>query len=119
MAKGKTIERPENVTSRAMKQCAEWLCYCLSIGWTKSDLDALEYLWWMYHDRTGLLKTAKDTTPMNTTKEQREDIRTALDQAALNGDWETPAAGIPALLADAERAAVLEEALQGAVSVHG
>jgi hypothetical protein len=43
-------------TSKAIKACAEWLSYCLSIGWPKSELDALESLWWKYHDEYGNLK---------------------------------------------------------------
>jgi hypothetical protein len=41
---------------RAVKKCAEWLVYCLSIGWRKEDLDALEKLWWKYHDLDGNLR---------------------------------------------------------------
>lgn len=40
-------------TGKAIRECAEWLSYCLSIGWRKSDLDALESLWWQYHDDRG------------------------------------------------------------------
>lgn len=29
--------------------CAQWLAYCLSIGWDKSDLDELQRIWWQYH----------------------------------------------------------------------
>lgn len=43
-------------TRKAIKECAQWLAYCLSIGWSKSDLDALEELWWKYHDYQGRLK---------------------------------------------------------------
>jgi hypothetical protein len=43
-------------TQKAIIQCAEWLRYCLEIGWPKSDLDALENLWWEYHDDFGRLK---------------------------------------------------------------
>lgn len=45
--------------TRAIRQCAEWLAYCLWIGWKKSDLDALEALWWQYHDERGNLKRAR------------------------------------------------------------
>lgn len=49
----KDDERP---TERAMRKCAEWLAYCLRIGWSRKELDALESLWWKYHDkRTGEL----------------------------------------------------------------
>lgn len=33
----------------AIRKCAQWLAYCLSIGWSKADLDALEAIWWKYH----------------------------------------------------------------------
>lgn len=42
-------------TQRALRACAEWLAYCLSIGWKRSDIDALEALWWRYHDDYGRL----------------------------------------------------------------
>lgn len=32
--------------NRKIRACAEWLSYCLSIGWKRRDLDALEKLWW-------------------------------------------------------------------------
>lgn len=34
---------------RQIEACANWLAYCLSIGWKKSDLDELERIWWKYH----------------------------------------------------------------------
>lgn len=43
----------------AVRKCAEWLAYCLSIGWKRSDLDALKALWWKYHDERGHLKSTK------------------------------------------------------------
>ena len=33
-----------------LKECAEWLAFCLSIGWRRDQLDALEALWWQYHE---------------------------------------------------------------------
>ena len=42
-------------TRKAIQACAEWLHYCLSIGWHKSQLDDLEALWWQYHDDDGRL----------------------------------------------------------------
>jgi hypothetical protein len=42
-------------TPKAIQKCAEWLAYCLSIGWKKRDLDRLERLWWEHHDRYGQL----------------------------------------------------------------
>lgn len=41
---------------RAIKKCAEWLAYCLEIGWSKEHLNALEKLWWEYHDKNGKVK---------------------------------------------------------------
>ena len=40
-------------TLAARKTCAEWLAYCLSLGWHKAQLDELEALWWKYHDNNG------------------------------------------------------------------
>ncbi len=42
--------------SRAIRDCADWLLFCLYIGWKKSDLDALQKLWLKYHDDDGRLK---------------------------------------------------------------
>lgn len=36
--------------TRAIQKCAEWLMYCLEIGWPKADLDELELAWWQCHD---------------------------------------------------------------------
>ena len=44
---------------QAIRKCADWLSYCLSIGWRKSDLDALQALWWKYHDENGELTVWK------------------------------------------------------------
>jgi hypothetical protein len=41
---------------KAIRACAKWLSFCLSIGWSKSDLDALEALWWKYRDDNGVLR---------------------------------------------------------------
>lgn len=43
----------------ALRACAYWLSYCLSIGWKREDLDALEELWWRYHDDQGRLVKAR------------------------------------------------------------
>lgn len=43
----------ENKKSRkAILMCANWLSYCLSIGWSKSDIPQLEKLWWKGHNWT-------------------------------------------------------------------
>lgn len=47
----------EKPTLRALQACANWLVYCLSIGWYKASLDGLEDLWWKYHDRCGEFET--------------------------------------------------------------
>jgi hypothetical protein len=50
---GKTSEEP---TMRGRRACAEWLSYCLSIGWSRDDLDGLEEIFWRFKDRNGRLK---------------------------------------------------------------
>lgn len=40
-------------TTRALRECMEWLAACLALGWPKNDLDALEAIWWQHHDHTG------------------------------------------------------------------
>ena len=41
---------------KALRDCANWLYYCLKIGWKKEDLDMLEELWWQYHDKPDAAK---------------------------------------------------------------
>lgn len=43
-------------TKRGIMKCAQWLVYCLSIGYSKSDLKELEKLFWKYKDGNGDLK---------------------------------------------------------------
>jgi hypothetical protein len=40
---------------QAIAKCAEWLSFCLSIGWSETDLDALQAIWWRHHDDYGNL----------------------------------------------------------------
>lgn len=42
--------------NKKIKKCAEWLAYCLEIGWDKSQLDGLEKLWMDNHDEFGNFK---------------------------------------------------------------
>lgn len=42
-------------TQKALRECAEWLAFCVRIGWSKSVLDQLEALWWEFHDERGQL----------------------------------------------------------------
>ena len=50
--------RPEGVTKKAQRECAEWLASCLGFGWKQEKLDALESIWWKFHDAKGeLIKT--------------------------------------------------------------
>lgn len=42
--------------TEGVKKCAEWLAYCLSIGWNKSDLTGLENIWHKFKDENGNLK---------------------------------------------------------------
>lgn len=51
--------------SKAIMACAKWLSYCLSIGWAHSDLDALDGIWWNWHDDYGrLLEQPRDKSPL-------------------------------------------------------
>jgi len=45
-----------NPTQRALQVCANWLAYCLKLGWKASDVPRLEQLWLEYHDEYGNLK---------------------------------------------------------------
>ena len=40
-------------TGRAIRACAEWLVFCLRIGWKTDQLVSLERLWWQCHDDRG------------------------------------------------------------------
>lgn len=53
------MSEPEQPTRQAVQACAEWLASCIRLGWRKSDLDALEALWWKYHDARGNLIRAE------------------------------------------------------------
>lgn len=46
-------------TQKALRVCAEWLVYCLSIGWSREMLDRLQVLWWDYHDEYGRLREGR------------------------------------------------------------
>lgn len=48
-----TLDRRPSRT--AIWACAEWLDFCIRIGWEKSLLDKLEELWWKHHDDNGNL----------------------------------------------------------------
>ncbi len=39
-------------SKKAIQKCANWLAFCLRIGWDKKDLDKLEDLWWQGHNWT-------------------------------------------------------------------
>ncbi len=43
--------------TKAVKACARWLSECIRLGWKKSDLDALEALWWKYYTKREGQKT--------------------------------------------------------------
>lgn len=43
-------------SQKAAKACAQWLVFCLRIGWQRSQLDALERVWWEHHDDYGNLR---------------------------------------------------------------
>lgn len=42
-------------STRAITACANWLTYCLALGWPKKDLDRLQQIWWEWHDDYGRL----------------------------------------------------------------
>lgn len=41
--------------TRGTKACANWLKYCLELGYKKEHLDVLEKVWNDYHDENGNL----------------------------------------------------------------
>jgi hypothetical protein len=51
------MERTVMPSRRAARACAQWLVTCKRLGWREQDLDALERVWWAYHDpQTGVLR---------------------------------------------------------------
>ena len=46
---------------QAIKKKAEWLSYCLNIGFPKSDLDELSNIWDKFKDENGNLKEQPST----------------------------------------------------------
>jgi hypothetical protein len=63
---GSEKEQPKR---KAVQACAKWLAYCLEIGYTKNQLDALEKIWWDGHDVNGNLKPADKPAIDDTLKE--------------------------------------------------
>lgn len=53
---GMATDGSGGIKTKGARKCAEWLSYCLSIGWSKNQLDELEKLWWKYHDENGNIK---------------------------------------------------------------
>jgi hypothetical protein len=49
---------------------ARWLQYCLSTGWSKDDLDALERIWRTFRNENGALRPsyALSSSPPTTEK---------------------------------------------------
>lgn len=40
---------------KALKECVRWLGFCRKIGFKTEEVDALDRLWWRYHDEDGNL----------------------------------------------------------------
>lgn len=49
----------------AAKKKADWLIYCLDIGWSKDDLDGLSELWDKRYDENGNVKPNQDADQPN------------------------------------------------------
>jgi hypothetical protein len=49
-------QHPTDKHLRGLERCADYLRYCLSIGWSRASLDSLEALWWADRDRLGNLR---------------------------------------------------------------
>lgn len=49
--------RPSDATREAVRASLDWVEACQRLGWPADDLDALESLWWQYHDSHGNKKT--------------------------------------------------------------
>lgn len=50
------VKRPPNATREAIQAALNWVEKCRTWGWKDKDLDALESLWWEYHDSEGTPK---------------------------------------------------------------
>lgn len=55
---------------KAIQVCAVWLQYCLRLGWSKDSLDALETLWWKYHDENGNLISLSSSVEAGTAEQE-------------------------------------------------
>ena len=78
------IKKMENntPTRKGIEKCAEWLSYCLKIGWEKDQLDALENIYWKFRDGNGELKPLLE-------EESQEDIfREFIRTHHLTSTWE-------------------------------
>lgn len=53
------VQQMRQRSRRALQTCANWLAFCLSIGWGKHELDDLEQIWWQWHDENGNLLTSR------------------------------------------------------------
>lgn len=62
--------------NKAARKKADWLAYCLEIGWEKDHLDGLSKLWDDYYDENGNVKPLHPSTPIEDIKDIRvEDKR--------------------------------------------
>lgn len=60
---------------------AEWLKYCLDIGWDKSDLDALAEIWDRYYDESGNRRERPvSPLPSKEVEQQIENLKVALEK---------------------------------------
>lgn len=57
-----TTDTPRR-TTEAQVGCGRFLASCLSFGWRHEDLDALETLWWKYHNHRGELIETREYAP--------------------------------------------------------
>lgn len=77
---------------KAIKKKAQWLAYCLEIGWEKSQLDELSAVWDRFKDEHGNIRKEPDTNPANPRKEGDNDEQEfkypSYEQAGGNKPWD-------------------------------
>jgi len=67
-----------NQKNKGHKKRAEWLSYCLSIGWKNDQLDDLQKIWDQHHDEAGNLV---QSAPVNDAGGGREYLIEAIEEA--------------------------------------
>lgn len=64
-------EPTHSMIRKGVMKRAEWLSFCLSIGWQKDQLDGLGDIWDKHHDEAGNLTTSEPVGKLEEKEERR------------------------------------------------